>query len=135
MGWVVGLDVHKDTIAAAVLRPTGDIAAEATFDNTELGHTELHTWIINNASEPCCGLEPFGGAGHAAAAHLQRSGVEVVLVPSRLSSREATRNRRRGKTDRGDAIAIARVVQREDRLPVFRHGDEHPDLKLLFDYR
>lgn len=135
MGWVVGLDVHKDTIAAAVLRPTGDLAAEATFDNTSLGHVELHTWITNNATDPRCGLEPSGGVGHAAAAHLQRKGVDVVLVPSRLSAREAARNRRRGKTDPGDAVAIARVVQREDRLPVFRHGDQHEDLKLLVDYR
>jgi hypothetical protein len=58
MGWVVGLDVHKDTIAATVLRPTGDVAAEATFDNTDLGHTELHTWITTNATEPRYGLEP-----------------------------------------------------------------------------
>lgn len=135
MGWVVGLDVHKDTIAAAVLRPTGSVAAEATFDNTEAGHAELHDWITSNASDPRCGLEPSGGVGHAAAAHLQRNGIEVLLVPSRLSAREATRNRRRGKTDPGDAIAIARVVQREDRLPAFRHGDEHEDLKLLVDYR
>lgn len=135
MSWVVGLDVHKDTIAAAVLRPTGELAAEATFDNTVLGHTELHDWITSRTSEPRCGLEPSGGVGHAAAAHLQRRGVEVVLVPSRLSAREATKNRRRGKTDPGDALAIARVVQREDRLPTFRHGDDHEDLKLLVDYR
>lgn len=135
MGWVVGLDVHKDTIAAAVLRPTGDLAAEATFDNTSLGHVELHTWITSKATDSRCGLEPSGGVGHAAAAHLQRKGVDVVLVPSRLSAREAARNRRRGKTDPGDAVAIARVVQREDRLPVFRHGDQHEDLKLLVDYR
>ena len=36
MGWVVDPDVYKDTIAAAVLRPTGDIAAEAMSDNTDL---------------------------------------------------------------------------------------------------
>lgn len=135
MGWVVGLDVHKDTIAAAVLRPTGEVAAEARFDNTERGHAELHAWITTNAARPCCGLEPSGGVGHAAAAYLQRAGTDVVLVPSRLSAREATKNRRRGKTDAGDAVAIARVVQREERLPAFCSGGAHEDLRLLVDYR
>jgi transposase len=58
-----------------------------------------------------------------------------VLVPSRLSAREATRNRQRGKSDPGDAMAITRVVQREPRLPAFQHGGPHEDLKLLVDYR
>jgi transposase len=59
----------------------------------------------------------------------------VVLVPSRLSAREANRNRQRGKSDPGDALAIARVVQREPRLPAFNHGGPHEDLRLLGDYR
>jgi transposase len=135
MGWVIGLDVHKDTIAAAALNPAGELTAEATFDNTDCGHIELLDWSTANTAEVRCGLEPSGGVGHAAAALLQQHGLEVVLVPSRLSAREATRNRRRGKSDPGDAIAIARVVQRETRLPVFHHGGEHEDLKLLVDYR
>jgi transposase len=135
VGWVIGLDVHKDTIAAATLNPAGELAGEAVFNNTDTGHAELHSWIMASAPDPRCGLEPSGGVGHAAAAFLQCHGVEVVLVPSRLSAREATRNRQRGKSDPGDAIAIARVVQREPRLPAFQHGGPHQDLKLLVDYR
>jgi hypothetical protein len=58
MGWVIGLDVHKDTIAAAALSPTGEVAGEAVFDNTGGGHVELHDWIISNTTEARCGLEP-----------------------------------------------------------------------------
>ena len=135
MSWVIGLDVHKDTIAAAALNPNGELTAEAEFANTATGHADLHTWIGLHACEPRCGLEPSGGVGHAAALFLQQTGLEVVLVPSRLSAREATKNRRRGKSDPGDALAIARVVQREPRLSAFHHGGEHEDLKLLGDYR
>jgi transposase len=135
MGWVIGLDVHKDTIAAAALNPAGRLVAEATFDNTRSGHIELLGWSTATSAEVRCGLEPSGGVGHAAAAFLQQGGVEVVLVPSRLSAREATRNRQRGKSDPGDAMAIARVVQREPRLPRFHHGGGHDDLKLLVDHR
>ena len=135
MGWVIGLDVHKDTIAAAALNPTGELAAEGVFENTEVGHVDLQRWITRRCSDARCGLEPSGGVGHAAARFLQRSGVEIVLVPSRLSAREANRNRQRGKSDLGDAIAIARVVQCEPRLPAFHHGGEHEHIKLLTDYR
>jgi hypothetical protein len=31
VGWVIGLDVHKDTIAAATLNPAGELAGEAVF--------------------------------------------------------------------------------------------------------
>jgi transposase len=135
MGWVIGLDVHKDTIVAAALDPAGVVRAESSFDNTVTGHHELGAWVADTAPDARCGLEPSGGVGHAAAGYLQQNGIDVVLVPSRLSSREATRNAKRGKTDQGDAIAIARVVQREDRLPVFRSGGQAEDLKLLVDYR
>ena len=51
MGWVIGLDVHKDTIAVAALNTAGELAAESVFDNTEDGHVELHGWITANTVE------------------------------------------------------------------------------------
>jgi transposase len=135
MGWVIGLDVHKDTIVAAMLDPAGRTTAEASFDNTPGGHEQLREWAQTRAVDPRLGFEPSGGIGHACGAYLQRAGVDVVLVPSRLSAREAKRNPRRGKTDEGDALAIARVVQREDRLPTLRFAGPDQDLKLLVDYR
>jgi transposase len=135
MGWVIGLDVHKDTIVAAALDATGTVHAEAAFDNTVAGHSELCTWTAETTVAPRIGLEPSGGVGHAAATFLQTNGADVVLVPSRLSAREAARNSKRGKTDQGDAVAIARVLQREERLPQFRSGGHAEDLKLLVDYR
>lgn len=135
MDWAIGLDVHKDTIVAAALDAVGVVAAENSFDNTPDGHEQLGTWVAEQAPGGRCGLEPSGGVGSCAAAHLAGLGFDVVLVPSRLSAREAARNAKRGKTDQGDAIAIARVVQRESRLPVFRSGGQAEDLKLLVDYR
>lgn len=84
MGQVIGLDVHKDTIAAAVLSSTGTLEAQATFDNTTQGHVELASWAACHAPAARTGLEPSGGVGHAAGAHLQSVGHDVVLVPSRL---------------------------------------------------
>lgn len=134
MGSVIGLDVHKDSIAAAIIDPAGRVIGEATFDNTDDAHQQLHRWIDDHAERPRVGLEPSGGVGNAAATRLVAAGIDVVLVSPRLSSRQARRGQR-GKTDPIDAIAIGRVVLQEARLPPFQpHGYER-DLKLLVDYR
>ena len=44
-------------------------------------------------------------------------GLDVVEVPPQLSRRERTRTRRPGKSDPGDAFAIARVTVAEAGLP------------------
>lgn len=134
MATIIGLDVHKDTISAACIdAATSRPLDQRTFENTRTGIGELVDWAIGH--DPArIGLEPSGGVGHAAATELL-SDHAVVLVPPRLSSREARSLRTRGKSDPTDAIAIARVTAREDRLPPFQpHGYTH-DLKLLVDHR
>ncbi len=59
----------------------------------------------------------------------------MAAVPARLSARENARLRTRGKCDPADALAIARVVLREPRLPEVLAGSNNEDLKLLVDYR
>lgn len=55
-------------------------------------------------------------------------------MSARLSSKQA-RSRQRGKTDPIDAIAIARVLLREPKLPPFQPDGSERDLKLLVDHR
>ena len=65
MDWVVGLDVHKDTIAATALNPVGVVAAEAaparrsaaaahpvthwdsTVDETMTPTSTIKTWVLH----------------------------------------------------------------------------------------
>jgi len=56
-------------------------------------------------------------------------------VPVILTHRERRRTGRPGKCDPADALAIARVVLREERLPLVRDPLAYRDLKLLVDYR
>lgn len=135
METVVGLDVHKDTIVVAAIDHTSTVTAQAEFENTPGGHHQLHDWISERGTVQRVGLEPSGGVGHAAAGHLASAGFDVVLVPPRLSAREARRLRQRGKSDPTDAIAVARVVQCERRLPPFRPHGYTDDLKLVVDHR
>ena len=56
------------------------------------------------------GLEGSAGYGAAAARSLLEAGETVCEVPPQLSHRERLRTRRAGKSDPGDALAIARVT-------------------------
>lgn len=133
---IIGLDVHKDTIAAAYIdTSTSRVLDEGTFENTARGIEELVGWAEEHQDVHRVGLEPSGGVGHAAATALADRAHRVVLVPPRLSAREAKSLRSRGKSDPTDAIAIARVVAREERLPPFQIHGYTDDLKLLVDHR
>lgn len=135
MGTIVGLDVHKDTIAAACINAaTAQLLDQESFDNTIEGIARLVGWADGHGAGRV-GLEPSGGVGHAAATSLIEAGHAVVLVPPRLSSREVKALRSRGKSDPTDALAIGRVVAREERLPAFRVHGYATDLKLLVDHR
>lgn len=135
MGTVIGMDVHKDTLALAVLDSTGRQQAAATFDNTEEGHEKLIAWVGELGDVERLGMESSGGVARRLAHRLAAAGYVVVEVQPRLSSREAKRLRTVGKSDPIDALAVARVVLREPDLPGVRSVGVHEDLKLLVDYR
>jgi transposase len=59
----------------------------------------------------------------------------VREVPAVLTHRERRHSGRPGKCDAADAVAIARVALREERLPPATGPVLHRDLKLLVDYR
>jgi transposase len=80
-------------------------------------------------------MEPSGDIARQLAYYLEATGHVVVEVQPRLSRREANRLRAPGKTDPGDALAIARVVLREPNLAPIRQPGISEDLKLLVDYR
>lgn len=104
MGTIIGLDVHNDTIAAVCIdAATSQLLDERTFGNTGRDIVRLVSWAADHGPDRV-GLEPSGGVGHGAATDLAHSGRAVVLVPPRLSAREAKSLRSRGKSDPTDAI-------------------------------
>jgi len=132
---VVGMDVHKDTVAVCAIDEAGRPVARTIVENTRVGHRRLTRWITGlGAGVERCGLEHSGGIATVLARSLQSAGWKVVAVPPRLSARENGRLRTRGKSDPADALAVARVVLREPKLPEVSAGSDK-DLKLLVDYR
>jgi transposase len=131
----IGIDTHKDTLAACAVDELGGILAEATFANDPDGHATLGSWASEVAPGGRLGFEGSSTFGAGAARTLDRAGFAVCEVPPHLSRRERLRTRRAGKSDPGDALAIARVTARERDLPPIRRVDGSTELGLLLAAR
>ena len=130
----VGVDTHKDTLAACLVDGLGIARDEREFANDQAGHTAFAAWVAGIDGEVRVGVEGSSSYGAGLARHVA-AGLDVVEVPPQLSRRERTRTRRPGKSDPGDAFAIARVTVAESDLPPVRLADPTRDLQLLADAR
>lgn len=131
----VGIDSHKDTLAACRVDASGRQLGAAVFANTAAGHRQLHRWALAEGRIERFGIEGAANLGAGLARALLTDGETVCEVPCALTVRERGRLRRSGKSDPGDALAIARVTAREADLPPARQAGPSEDLKVLSDYR
>lgn len=114
---VAGGDAHKHTITFAVLDSTGGEVDVATFSVDPAGMVELLGWLDQlDVVVTRIGIEGSASWGRPATEFLTQAGFDVREVnPARTSDRR--RRRRRPKTDREDALAVAREVLADDKLP------------------
>ena len=105
----IGIDTHKATLAACQVDELGTALRERTFDNNPAGHRALLDWAANAGHDTVIGIEGSASFGAPLARFLVATGWTVREVPPQLSRRERMRTRRAGKSDPGDALAIARV--------------------------
>lgn len=131
----IGIDTHKRSLAACAVDDVGMVIAEATFDADRAGIAALTAWADAVAPGATIGVEGSASYGAPVARHLLATGHAVREVPPQLSRRERGRSRRAGKSDPGDAQAIARVTLREADLPPVRLEDRSTELGLLVDAR
>lgn len=103
-----GCDPHLDTIATAVIDPVGRHMASRTVPNSEAGWRQLAA-LFTSMNVAAVGVEAASGYGRALAGTLTEAGLMVVEVPTRVTARERRRDGN-GKTDPGDARAVARAV-------------------------
>jgi transposase len=131
-----GMDTHKDSLTVAVIDQAGRVLATRQLPNTEPGFASLVS-LLRWHGVRRIGIEGSGGYGRAAAVHLAiLDSIDVVEVPTLLTARERSARPGRGKTDPIDAIAIARVVARDQSLPPVRPATgPAADLRALIDYR
>jgi transposase len=131
-----GIDTHKGSLAVAVIDDAGRPVRRTEVPNTESGFERVVD-LLTEQRVSRVGIEGSGNYGRAAAVHLSLLGtMEVVEVPPGLTSRERGGRPGQGKTDPGDATAIARIVAREPSLPQVRLAiGQAADLRALLDYR
>lgn len=132
---VVGIDSHKETVAACAVDELGGELGAAIFPNTGAGHDSLLSWARSRGKVSLFGIEGSGGVGYGLARRLAMLGEGVVEVPPFLTVRERKHLRQRGKSDPADALAIARVVARETNLPRFLIHDWARELGQVLNYR
>lgn len=130
----IGIDTHKETLAACLVDELGTALGERTFDNDPAGHRALLDWAAASPGA-MIGVEGSSSFGAPAARFLIAAGRIVREVPPQLSRRERIRTRRPGKSDPTDALAIARVTAREHDLPPVRLVDASHEIQLLVEAR
>jgi transposase len=135
---VLGADTHKSShTIAAVHAATGELLGDATIRVGERGFEEALAWAGGLGAERVWALEDCRHVSGSLERFLVARGERVVRVATRLMAGERRGGRDRGKSDRIDAIAVARAALREgiDRLPVAQPAGVELDIRLLVDHR
>jgi transposase len=135
---VIGADTHKRShTAAAVSEATGRVLADVTVRAKRRSFDELLRWARRLGGEPVWAIEDCRHVSGALERFLLARGERVVRVAPKLMAGARTSVRERGKSDRIDAVAIARAAIREGlgTLPVARLAGPELDARLLVDHR
>lgn len=123
----VGLDVHKDTIAVAVANASGGEArAVGTIPHTRDAVVQLVRKLGPAARLHCC--YEAGPCGYPLQRQLTGLGVRcVVVAPSLVPSAPGDRV----KTDRRDALKLARLLRAGELTAVWVPDEAHEALRDL----
>src|SRR4051794_15266531 len=111
---VLGADMHKRShTIAAVVAGTGELAGEQTVEVGMRGFAAALAWARRLAGAGVWALEARPPVSGVFGRFLLVHGERVVRVAARLAAGDRRRGRDRGKSDRIDAIAVARAALRE----------------------
>jgi len=132
---IIGLDPHKASNTIAVLGRDETLHVRRRFDNTAEGLAAMLA-AVAGFTDRVWAVEGANGIGRSVAQRLVAAGETVVDVPAKLATRVRVYSTGHGnKTDRADAVAIARAALHSKHLRVVRPDDENVALKLLSDRR
>jgi transposase len=136
---VMGCDSHKLTVACGIVDQVGQEVATAAFTNGSEGFRRVLEWLLTlEVVVVRVGIEGSANYGRHLATFLTAQGMDVREVPPIRTAQQRNR-RRRPKSDREDAIAIAKEVLADDRLPVAKPAmavsDVQAELAVISDRR
>ena len=102
----MGCDTHLDWFTAAVVNPYGQPVDQRRCHNGPAGYAEA-VRMCRKHDITVVGIEGASSHGRPLAAYLTAQGIEVHDVPARVTAAGRDTG---GKTDPGDAIAVAKAV-------------------------
>jgi transposase len=135
---VLGADMHKSSrTIAAVAAATGEMLGDKTVAVGARGFGEVFRWARGFDGERVWALEDCRHVSGALERFLIRRGERVVWVSTRLMATSRRSSRERGKSDRIDAIAVARAAMAAGiaTLPTGALAGPELDIRLLVDHR
>lgn len=123
----IGLDVHRATIAVAIAEEEGSPSSFGTIANDPSAVRKLMTRLGGKDVELRVAYEA-GPTGYALHRQLIKLGIEcMVVAPSLIPIRPGDKV----KTDRRDALKLARLLRSGDLTPVWVPDREHEALRNL----
>ena len=132
--FVIGIDSHKDTLAACLVDHLGTPVEYRNISNTPAGHRQLVDWAqTQNAARMA--IEGSGTYGRPLGVAAVTAGLDVREVPPQLTAQVRRRGRTQTKTDQVDALVIARIALRDHTLAAPTYWEDTEDLRVLVTYR
>lgn len=132
---VIGIDPHRQThTAAAGDGVSGQLLGELTLPASPEGAERLIGWVGRFGGDPLYAPEDCRHVSRSLESFLLARGERLVRVPPKLMAAERRSDRRRGKSDAIDALAVARAALREQ-LPSALPDPAAREIKLLLDHR
>src|SRR5438067_11435383 len=123
----LGLDVHKATIAVAIADESGAPTRYGSIANEPSAIRTLMTRLGGEDVQLHVAYEA-GPTGYALHRQLTKLGIEcMVVAPSLIPVRPGDKV----KTDRRDALKLARLLRSGDLTPVWVPDQEHEALRSL----
>ena len=135
---VLAADMHKRShTVAAVAAATAELLDDRTAPVGETGFRDLLEWGRGLGAERVWALEDCRHVSGSFERFLIEHGERVVRVPTKLMAGARRASRERGKSDRIDALAVARAAVAEgvETLPTAHLAGPELDLRLLVDHR
>ena len=131
---VIGVDSHRDTLAAAALSSVGGVLAQTTVRADAAGYQALLSFADTHLpGRRCWAIEGAGSYGAGLAALLRGHGEQLVEAgrPKRPARRSGA------KTDAIDAVRAARdaLGQSPQQLAAVRQRGDHQALRVLLTTR
>ena len=135
---VIGADTHKQTHAlAAVDGGTGAVVGERTIAADDAGHRDALRWARALDERRVWAIEDCRHVSRRLEQALIAAGERVIRVPAHLMGASRRGQREPGKSDRIDALAVARAVLRDgiERFQVAFLDERAMQIRLLADHR